>query len=214
MNKKRLLTGVLVFGSLWGFSEVIIGTGLQNANLPYGAIMTGVFALSFLVISRITFRQPGMQLGMGIVAAGLRVFNPFIGCHLCSAIAIMTEAAIFEAIWYKIESDLSDLNTVTMQISMGVISAYLIYVGGYITTQIVTPIVGGTGFYIENLIVFIPRILASGLLTALLGATTLPVVIQVKKLDLTIKDRLYYPASLGLSLLCWIVVIGFSLVTS
>ena len=33
---KRLIAGVLVFGSLWGFSEVIIGTGLQNANLPYG----------------------------------------------------------------------------------------------------------------------------------------------------------------------------------
>ena len=98
MNK-RLIAGILVFGSLWGFSEVIIGTGLQNAGLPYGAIMTGGFALSFLVLSRMIFRQPGMQIGMGLVAGGLRVFNPFIGCHLCSAIAIMAEAAIFEVIW-------------------------------------------------------------------------------------------------------------------
>jgi hypothetical protein len=213
MNK-RLIAGILVFGSLWGFSEVIIGTGLQNADLPYGAIMTGGFALTFLVLSRMIFRQPGMQLGMGLVAGGLRVFNPFVGCHLCSAIAIMAEAAIFEVIWYKMSSDFSDLKKITMQSSIGIVTAYLVYVGGYITTQILTPIVGGVGFYLENLIVFMPRILASGLLPAILGAALLPVILQVKKLDLTIKDRLYYPTTLGLSLLCWVAVIGFSIIGS
>ncbi len=211
---KRLIAGILVFGSLWGFSEVIIGTGLQNAGLPYGAIMTGVFALSFLVLSRMIFRQPGMQMGMGLIAGGLRIFNPFIGCHLCSAIAIMAEAAIFEIIWYKMESDFSDLKTITMQSSIGITTAYLVYIGGYITTQILTPIVGGTGFYLENLIVFMPRILASGLLTALLGAVALPAILQLKKLDLTIKDRLYYPATVGISILCWIAVIGLSIIGS
>jgi len=211
---KRLIAGILVFGSLWGFSEVIIGTGLQNAGLPYGAIMTGVFALSFLVLSRMIFRQPGMQMGMGLIAGGLRIFNPFIGCHLCSAIAIMAEAAIFEIIWYKMESDFSDLKTITMQSSIGITTAYLVYIGGYITTQILTPIVGGTGFYLENLIVFMPRILASGLLTALLGAVALPAILQLKKLDLTIKDRLYYPATVGISILCWIAVIASSIIGS
>ena len=209
---KRLIAGVLVFGSLWGFSEVIIGTGLQNANLPYGAIMTGCFAISFLVLSRMIFRRPGMQLGMGVVAGGLRIFNPFVGCHLCSALAIMTEAAIFEVIWYKMSSDFSDLKTITLQSSMGVATAYLVYVGGYVTTQILTPIVGGVGFYLENLIIFMPRILASGLLPAILGAAVLPVILQVRKLDFTIKDRLYYPAALGLTLLCWVGVIGFSVI--
>jgi len=211
---KRLIAGILVFGSLWGFSEVIIGTGLKNSGLPYGGIMTGVFALSFLVLSRIVFRKSGMQLGMGVVAGSLRVFNPFVGCHLCSAIAIMAEAAIFEIIWYKMESDFSDLKTITMQSSIGITTAYLVYVGGYITTQILTPIVGGVGFYLENLIVFIPRILASGLLPAILGAAVLPAILQLKKLDLTIKDRLYYPTTLGISVLCWIAVIGFSIIGS
>ena len=39
----------------------------------------------------------------------LRLFNPFVGCHLCSAIAIMAEGAIFEIIWYKISFDLKEL---------------------------------------------------------------------------------------------------------
>lgn len=211
---KRLIAGILVFGSLWGFSEVIIGTGLQDSGLPYGGIMTGVFALSFLVLSRMAFRRSGMQLGMGLVAGSLRMFNPFMGCHLCSAIAIMAEAAIFEIIWYNIDTNFKDLKSITMQSSIGITTAYLVYVGGYITTQVLTPIVGGTGFYLQNLIVFMPRILASGLLPALLGAVVLPAILQLKKLDLKIKDKLYYPTTLGISILCWITVIGFSSIGS
>jgi hypothetical protein len=126
----------------------------------------------------------------------------------------MAEAAVFEVIWYKMSSDFSDLKTITMQSSMGIATAYLVYVGGYVTTQILTPIVGGVGFYLENLVIFMPRILASGLLPAVLGAAVLPAILQVRKLDFTIKDRLYYPAALGLTFLCWVGVIGFSVIFS
>ncbi len=53
MNKNmKLFAGILVFGSLWGFSECIIGSVLKDAGLPYGSIMTGVFVLTYLVLSR------------------------------------------------------------------------------------------------------------------------------------------------------------------
>jgi len=207
-DKKKLLAGILLFGSLWGFSEVIIGSYLNEIGLPSGVIMTGFFALTFLVISRIYYKQPGMQLGMGLVAGALRVFNPFIGCHVCSAIAIMSEGLIFEILWYSFSFDLKELKTVTMQIGMGVISAYVLYVGGYIVTQILTPIVSGAGFFVENLIVFMPRILASGLIVALTGAAMLPIVLQIRNLELNVKDRLYYPATIGISIFCWVFVIG------
>ena len=208
MNKLKLLAGILVFGSLWGFSEVIIGSSLQDAGLPTGAIMTGVFALTFLVFSRMIYRQPGMQVGMGLVAGGLRLFNPFVGCHLCSAIAIMAEGIIFEIIWYKISPDFDELKNVITKGSMGIISAYLIYVGGYIVTQILTPVAAGASFYVENLIVFLPRILSSGLIAAVIGLVVLPVTLLTKKIDITVKDHLYYPTTIGISLLCWFVVIG------
>jgi hypothetical protein len=207
-SKMRLFAGIILFGSLWGFSEIIIGTTLSDAGLPSGGIMTGFFVITFLVITRLFYRQPGMQLGMGLVAGGLRLFNPFVGCHICSAIAIMAEGAIFELIWYKISFDFKELKTLTMQASMGVVTAYLVFIGGYVVTQILTPIVSGAGFFIENLIVFMPRILSSGLLPALIGAVVLPVVLQTKKLDLKIKDRLYYPTALGVSAFCWVFVIG------
>lgn len=208
MKNLKLLLGILLFGSLWGFSEVIIGSALQDMGLPTGVIMTGVFAIVFLVMSRMIYRKPGMQFGIGLVAGGLRLFNPFVGCHLCSAIAIMAEGAIFELIWYNISFDFSELKNVLMQGSMGIISAYFIYVGGYIITQVLTPIVSGANFYIENLVVFMPNILSSGLLAALIGGAVLPVTFLAKKIDITIKDRIYYPSVLGITVICWFIVVG------
>lgn len=208
MKKIKLIAGILVFGSLWGFSEVIIGSSLKDIGLPTGVIMTGVFAITFLVLSRMIYRQPGMQFGIGVVAGGLRLFNPFVGCHLCSAIAIMAEGAIFEIIWYRISYDFSELKTVIIQGSMGIISAYFIYIGGYIVTQILTPVAAGASFYAENLIVFLPRILSSGIIAATIGGAVLPITLLAKKIDITVKDRLYYPSTIGLSVLCWFIVIG------
>lgn len=208
MYKKRLLAGIILFGSLWGFSEVILGSMIADAGLPAGGIMTGLFVLPILILSRMIYKQPGMQLGMGLVGGLLRVFNPFVGCHICSAIAIMAEGALFELIFTKISFDFNELKSITNQSSIGIFSAYVIFVGGYIVTQILTPAIAGSGFYLENLIVFLPRILASGIVPALIAAFTVPIILSVKKLDISIKDKFYYPTTIGISLFCWIFVIG------
>ena len=212
MEKMKLFAGIIVFGSLWGFSECIIGSSLRDANLPAGAIMSGVFAIVFMTMSRMLFRQRGMQLGMGLVAGALRLLNPFGGCFICSAIAIMAEGLIFEILWYKISLDFNELQLPKLSVSMGITSAYLIYVGGYIVTQILTPVFSSAGFYLENLLVFIPQILATGLLAAIIGGITVPAVLATKRLDIAIRDRLYYPATIGISLVCWFVVIANTII--
>ena len=207
MKNMKLIAGIIVFGSLWGFAECIIGSLLRDVNLPAGAIMTGIFAIGLMTLSRTTFRQPGIQTGIGLVAGGLRLFNPFGGCFICSAIAIMAEGLLFDLIWTGFSLDLKKPQTLTIQASLGICSAYLVYVGGYIVTQILTPVFSSAGFYVENLIVFIPQILASGLLAALLGVITVPAVFTLKKFDIVIQNRLYYPITIGVSVLCWIIVI-------
>ena len=122
MDKKRLFFGILILGSLWGLSESVIGSVFSDAGLPAGQLMVGFFVITFLVVSRIYFRQAGMQIGMGLIAGTLRLFNP-MGCHLCSAIAIIAEGAIFELIWYRLSFDLSELKEPTLQISMGIHSS-------------------------------------------------------------------------------------------
>jgi hypothetical protein len=209
MNKLRLLAGILAFGSLWGVTESYIGSALDNAGLPSGSIMTGFFAMSFLLLSRLYFKQAGMQLGMGVVAGSLKLFNPFVaGCHLCSGIAIMIEGAVFESIWYFISRDLKELKSINIQVSLGIISAYSMFIFGNIATQILTPVVQGYGFFLEDLIVFLPRILARGILPALIGAAIVPIIVLSLKMDIKLKDRLYYPTTLGISLICWFIVIG------
>jgi hypothetical protein len=209
MNKLKLFAGMLVFGSLWGFSECLIGTWFSDIGLPSGLIMTGLFAMTFLVMSRMIFPYHGMQIGMGLIAGGLRFFNPFGGCHLCSALAIMAEGVIFELIWYGVTNfEFKHCNTFTNRLSLGIISAYLVYVGGYIITQILTPLSFGQ-FYIQNLIAMMPQYLARGLPAALIGGITVPVVLSLRNLKLHIKDIYYYPATIGISGFCWISIIGY-----
>ncbi len=207
MIDRKFIAGIIVFGSLWGFAECIIGSMLRDVNLPAGAIMTGVFAIGLMTLSRTTFRQPGMQTGIGLVAGALRFFNPFGGCFICSAIAIMAEGLLFDLIWTGFSLDKQQTYSLTIQTSLGITSAYLVYVGGYIITQILTPVFSSAGFYLENLIVFIPQILASGLLAALLGVATVPAIFSLKKLNIVLQDRLYYPATIGISAFCWVFVI-------
>jgi hypothetical protein len=209
MEKRKLFTGVLVFGSLWGFSECIIGSMLRNAGLPAGAIMTGVFAFSLMVISRMFYKTGGMQLGMGLVAGTLRLFNPFGDCYICSAIAIMAEGVIFEILWYKLSLDFEESDTLINKSSMGIVTSYCIYIVGYVVTQILTPVFSSAGFYLENLIAFIPQILASGLLAAVIGGIMAPTIFLLNIIDITkVRNRLYYPATIGVSALCWWIVIA------
>lgn len=211
-NRMRLLAGILVFGSLWGFSECIVGSSLHDVGLPAGAVMTGVFAVGLMTLSRMIYRRRGMQLGMGVVAGMLRLFNPFGGCFICSAVAIIAEGFIFEILWYRMSLDLKEIYRVHIQSSMGIVSSYCLYVSGFIVTQIVTPLVSSAGFYLENLLVFIPQILANGLLAAVLGGITLPAVLATRKFNLSVREPLYYPATLGISALCWFIVIANTLI--
>jgi hypothetical protein len=212
MNKIKLVAGIILFGSLWGFSESIIGSHLSEAGWPSGIVMTSVFAVGLMMMSRILYQQRGMQVGMGLVAGTLRLFNPCFGCFICSAFAIMAEGVLFELIWYKLSLDLSDLQTARMKLSMGVITGYCCYVGGFIVTQILTPLVSSAGFYIENLIVFTPQIFSRGLSAALIGGAIIPAVILLKNIDIKhISDKLYYPTTVGVSIVCWIAVIANTL---
>ena len=212
MEKMKLFAGILVFGSLWGFAECIIGPMVDDAGFPSGILMTSIFAVGFMMLSRMLYRQRGMQLGMGLVAGTLRLFNPFGGCVICSGIAIMAEGILFELIWYGMSLDLKELKTHTMKISMGIISTYCCYVGGYIITQVLTPLISSAGFHLSNLIIFMPQILSSGLLAALIGGITVPLILILKNIDINrIKDRVYYPTTAAVSILCWTIVIANAL---
>jgi hypothetical protein len=209
MKHLRLITGVIALGSLWGFSECIIGAWLRDANLPAGAILTAIIAIGLMAFSKTIFPQRGVPLTMGLIAGTLRYINPVpIGtCIICSAIAIMGEGLLFELLWIKIPNDFRHTQTIPLQACLGIISGYIIYVGGYTITQILTPALSPAGFDLSNLIAFTPQILASGLLPAVIAAFTIPAVLALTRLPLSLKDRLYYPLTTATAAACWLLVI-------
>lgn len=209
MKKGKILAGTLLLGSLWGFAEIVIGDWLRVYDLPAGAILTGVFALGLMLLSRITFKTRGMQLGMGLVAGLLRLFNPITASHICSAIAIMAEGLIFEILYPLLTPAEDEDFPLALQVSSGVVLSYGVYVTGYIVSQILTAALSTAGFHLANLFPYLPVIFSSGLLAAVIGGVVAPLVIRLRNADVRkISNTVYYPVSLIVSALCWVAVLA------
>lgn len=99
MNKLRLFLAVLVFGSLWGFLEATLGGVLHFIHLPQkGMIMTAI-AVAIMSATRASYRRPGMQMGMGVIAALLKGSNAlFLGADVIRPMmSIAVEAMVFDS---------------------------------------------------------------------------------------------------------------------
>ena len=207
MKKGKLFAGTLLLGSLWGFAEIVIGDWLRVYELPAGAILTGVFALGLMLLSRMVFKTRGMQLAMGLVAGFLRIFNPITASHICSAIAIMAEGLVFELLYPLLTPDEDEAFPLVVQVSSGVVLSYGVYVTGYIVSQILTAALSTAGFHLANLVPYLPVIFSSGLLAAVIGGMVAPLVICLRNADVRkISDAVYYPVSLAVSAMCWVAV--------
>ena len=212
MNLK-LLAAIIALGSFWGFAECLIGDWLRTFGLPAGALLTAIVAISLMAYSKTLFPTThGVQFGMGLVAGSLRLTFPFGGCFICSAIAIMGEGLLFELIWTALSKDLRQIQSIPMQSCLGIITGYVIFVGGYTITQILTPVLSTAGFDLSNLVAYTPQILAAGLLPAVIGAITIPATLALRRVSVTLKDTTYYRITATTTVLCWCLVIGYTLI--
>ncbi len=65
----RIIIGILVFGSIWGFLEATLGGFLHMIIFPNkGAIMSGI-GVAIMASALTIYRKPVMLPGIGIVAA-------------------------------------------------------------------------------------------------------------------------------------------------
>ena len=198
---KKLLATILLFGSLWGLFEVSVGDFLHGYSL---SAVTAAFAIFLMSITRLKYGQPGIQLGMALVASFLRHFNPVGTCLICSSIAIILEGLAFEIIWVF---PWKKYNTLSMKVGMGVISFYSIYAFGYLVTQILTPLFTAT-FFLNDLIGVLPKIFSQAVLAGLIGSVSLPLAFWVDSLSISINNKFYYPATISLICICWVAIIA------
>ncbi len=212
MNKNlRLVAGIILFGSIWGLLECALGDALHGTMLPAGAIMTGLVGFGLMAATRIMYRQPGMQLGMGALAGALKYMHPVGGCMICSAIAIAVEGVVFEALWRSPRLRMNRLDSPSMRVGMGVISGYAMYGVGYITTQILTPVAAGGTLIASDLLPLVPRMLSYATVAGLLAGATLPALlaapVHLSERVPSLRRAVYYPAASLISLCCWIGIL-------
>ena len=92
----RLIVGVLVFGSIWGFMEATLGGFLHMIIFPNkGAIMSGI-GVAVMASALAIYRKPAMLPGIGIVAAAFKLIDVFLFSLPVTSIHIVNPAmAIF-----------------------------------------------------------------------------------------------------------------------
>ena len=216
MDKYRVLAGIILFGSLWGMLECMMGE-LNVGWFPMGAFLGGFVGLGLMMLTRRLYNVMWMQLGMAIVAGILRFWAPVGTCVICSALAIVAEGFIFELIFNRALFNIHGTGQLDMRSAktlglIGIITGFTIYVTGYMFTQIMTPVLTEGTFVFANFTHSLPVMIGTGFFAAVFGGITLPLAVLVKQLNINvneIKKEHYYIAATGVSAFCWLFVFGF-----
>jgi hypothetical protein len=88
---------VLVLGSLWGFSEVVLSAAIGAAGLPYrSAILAGV-GMGLMAIAVAMVRKPLPLLGIAVVTMAVKqlvvpILQVSLSCKANSCLAVSLEA--------------------------------------------------------------------------------------------------------------------------
>lgn len=216
MDKYRILAGIILFGSLWGMMECLMGE-LNIDWFPMGAFLGGFVGLGLMMLTRRLYGAMWMQLGMAIVAGALRFWAPVGTCVVCSALAIMAEGLIFELIFNRPTFNIHgtsplDLRSAKTLSLIGIIAGFTIYVTGYMFTQIMTPLLTEGMFVPANFVSNLPIMVGAGFFAAIFGGISLPLAVKAKQLNIDvtgIKQRNYYAAAASVSTFCWVLVFAF-----
>ena len=220
LNRYKLIAGIIVFGSIWGMLECVLGTVKLSgifSHFPVSALLGGLFGLGLMTVSRRIYGLHWMQLGIAIVAGLLRFWAPIGTCVICSALAIAAEGLAFELIFNRPAVDFTKSNITVLKDTkvlalVGIIAGYTIYVTGYMFTQIMTPILADGMFSSSNFIAVLPLIIGRGFFAAIFGGIALPVAVRAPLLSLDvnkISTYNYYAATTGISAFCWMFVFAF-----
>jgi len=210
MNRYRMLMGIVVFGTVWGLLECLIGGVPQGsgamANFPTGAFLAGFVGVGLMAGTRRIFGVPGMQLGMALVAGLLRFFAPIGTVVICSALAIAAEGIVFEIILLAPSLNLAKLRRPVPLMSLGVIIGYSVYVAGYLFTHVTTPIASGEAFVAADLMSVLPLGLGRGFFAAVAAGIAMPIVVLSRSLHIDVERvarEHYYPISTIVTVFCW-----------
>jgi hypothetical protein len=191
----------LLFGSLWGLSEVAGGGILYAVEVPSASILLAAWALFILAVARGFVNKPGSSTVIGAVAMLFKLVNasPFI-CHLLGIFMLGLAFDIAATLLGRSERRLSFRNMLA-----GIVSAY----GGYALfalsiTYVIRYDIWAQGGWPK----VAQHIFVSGSIAALVAAAVVPVGYTLGAGSLSLQSRrprwLYAGTMAGVALL-WIL---------
>lgn len=167
MKSFKYWVWLLLFGSLWGISEVIVGGILFKNTVPYASVWLTAWALFVLAVGRGVLNKPGSSTVIGVFAVVFKLVNtaPFF-CHLLAIFLLGVAFDIASTFLMKHERRISYRSIVS-----GALSAC----GGYaLFALVITYIVRYEYWTVGGLMKVLHYVFVSGSLAALTAAMVVP----------------------------------------
>lgn len=91
----RELATIAVFGTLWGLSEISLGSVIKSLNIPFGGALLSAIGLVIALVGRAFVPKKGSTLFVGVIAMLLKLFS-LGGVIIGPMVGIFSEALLAE----------------------------------------------------------------------------------------------------------------------
>ncbi|MCK4427748.1 MAG: hypothetical protein KAW16_04620 [candidate division Zixibacteria bacterium] len=94
-EKKKLILGIILFGSIWGGLEALGIDVMRTVGFHTSSPVLALFGILILATARMIIRKPGSTLAIGVIAAGFK-FLGLSQVFFCQIFAVVAQAAVFD----------------------------------------------------------------------------------------------------------------------
>ena len=94
-DKKKLILGIILFGSIWGGLEVLGIEIMQTTNFGLRAPILALIGMGVLMTARVILPKPGSTVLIGLVACGFK-FLGLSNILFCQIAAVVGQSIIFD----------------------------------------------------------------------------------------------------------------------
>jgi hypothetical protein len=95
LDKKKLILGIIFFGSLWGLLEALGISIMRGAEFPFRSSVLALLGVVVLMAARVVMPRAGSTAIVGIIAAGFK-FLSLPNIFFCQIAAVIGQALIFD----------------------------------------------------------------------------------------------------------------------
>jgi hypothetical protein len=207
--------GTLVFGSIWGLVEAILGGALHLVHFAYKGAIPGAIGMSIMAAFVVIYRRPRLVFWTGVIAAlfkplsalvyGQPVFAPFVVNPASAIVLVALAFTLVVSLLFK-GFEIS----IKMRIGAGVAAGYL----SIILFAILASAVGMGKWASWGLTERVTGALVDGTALAIAGTALLLVgYVASTKLRpnfwqlMTVKPKAFYASTIATIAFCWIVAL-------